>query len=343
MNINSKLINCQSCNSVDETVSNGFVVCTTCGITKDREFVDYKASLSKDGQLKNKQDSIGKSIDFVGSLGSQIGYSSGYMRSSSGKRLKPNIVAKYKRLKTNYHDKARLNGNATHLRTMIAFNKVFNSLELSKDIKYRALFLYWHHVNSGIKITNHILLVSLCLLQSIREAQDRAPIRFSEVVGSFNSFGHRVTNKNILRLARELNVPLSPHRRKPEDYVERIASRFRENSLIERRLSNTYLSSFEYEMLIIVIAKKFLSLLSRKERGGVQPYPFAVSIIYLADRAISKTLNKKPILTQKILANLAKSAEFTIRDHVYRFLGAIYSKYETILVDTCDKQLNKRR
>ncbi len=333
---------CKYCYSSNETISNGYVVCTSCGTTKEREYVDYKASLSKEGIMKNKQDSIGKSIDFIGALGSQIGYSSGYMTNSNKKRLKPSIVAKYKRLKVNYHDKARLNGNATHLRTMIAFNKVFNSLSISKDVKYRALFLYWQHVNSGIRITNHVLLIALCLLQSIREANERAPIRFSEVVNSFNSYGHRVTNKNILRLARELKVPLSPNRRLPKDYIERIASKLRDSDSVKRRLNNEYLSLGEYEMLVIIVSKKFLNLISRKQRGGVQPYPFAVSIIYLADRAISKAIRKKPVLTQQILAKIADSAEFTIRDHVYRFLGNLYTDVEDKLIKTCTDHINKR-
>ncbi|MDH5403863.1 MAG: hypothetical protein OEY49_15305, partial [Candidatus Heimdallarchaeota archaeon] len=76
----------------------------------------------------------------------------------------------------------------------------------------------------------------------------------------------------------------------------------------------------------------FLKYIHRKERGGVQPFPFAVSIVYLADRVICKFYCCKSILTQKTLANIVNSAEFTIRDHVYRFLGDIYKKYEEKLI-----------
>lgn len=339
-NIEKELL-CNYCNSIKEVNSGGYIVCTNCGTTKQREYVDTKASLSREGGFKNKQDSIGKSIDFIGSLGSQIGFSNGYIKGSNGKKLNPNIVLKYRRLKINHHDKARLNGNATHLRTMIAFNRVFNSFNISKDIKHRSLYLYWKQVHSGVKITNHILLIALCFLQAIREAGERAPLRFSEIIGKFNQFGHRVTNKNILKLARELQVPLSPIKRKPEDYIARIASKVREDGEIVSKLQNHFLSSVEYEMLIITVSKKFLSLLSLRMRGGVQPYPFAVSIMYLSDRAIAKTLSKKPLLTQQILARIAKSAEFTIRDHVYRFLGDLYQKYENNLISSCKIQLDK--
>ncbi|MCY3411375.1 MAG: hypothetical protein INQ03_07040 [Candidatus Heimdallarchaeota archaeon] len=341
--ITSTVINCGHCNSSKETVANGFLVCTLCGTIKEKEYVDTKASLSKDGTFSNKQDSIGKSIDFVGSLGSQIGYKSGYLKNSKGKRLGPNIISKYLRLKNNYHDKARLNGNATHLRTMIAFNRVFHSLNISKDIKYRSLFLYWKIVNENDhKITNHILLIALCLLQAVREAKDRAPIRFSEVISSFNRNGHRVTNKNILRLARELNISLSPLRRKPDDYIERISSRISSSPKISSRLKGKGFTQNEYEMMLNHMAKKFLSVLDRKEIGGVQPYPFAVSVIYLSDRAISRTIKKKQTLTQSILADIADSAEFTIRDHVYRFLGKLYSKHEKQLIDACSNLLKAK-
>ena len=76
-------------------------------------------------------------------------------------------------------------------------------------------------------------------------------------------------------------------------------------------------------------------------RGGVQPYPFAVSVMYLSDRAVAKTLRKKPLLTQQILARIAGSAEFTIRDHVYRFLGDLYQQFENDLISTCQSQIEK--
>ncbi len=331
---------CIECGKDTLVTSNGFIVCRTCGTIQDKVYVDYSPILTTNSELI-VQSSIGKNIDFVGALGSTIGRTSGFMREANGKAIQTGIVAKYKRLQHRHQNPARLKGNTTHLRTIIAFNRVFNSLEISNDVKYRSLFLYWKYVNSEYRITNHVLLIALCLLQAIREAGKNAPIRFSDVVNVFAKRGHRVTNKSLLRLAKELNVPLSANRRRAEDYIEKLASTIRNSDLIQIKLKNIGISPHQYEVLLIMISNEFLQKLSRKERGGVQPFPFAVSIIYLSDRTIAKFLKKKQILTQKELALLVNSAEFTIRDHVYRFLGDLYKKYEKFLISVCDAQLKK--
>ncbi|MHA2252616.1 MAG: hypothetical protein ACXAD7_19795 [Candidatus Kariarchaeaceae archaeon] len=333
-------INCSNCASTNEVASNGYIVCTGCGITKEREYVEQRASFYLDNSTNTLQNSIGKNIDFVGALGSHIGYASGYLSGSHGQRLNPKTIMRYQRIIRLHQSRARLEGNATHLRTMIAFTRVFSGIGVSKDIKYRALHLYWKQVNRGIRITNHILLVALCLLQAIREAEKKAPIRFSEVINAFSDNGHRVTNKNILRLARDLGFSLSPIKRKPEDYVERIASQIRNNQEINKKLQSRNLVPEQYESVLIMLSQKFLEKLDRKDRGGVQPYPFSISIMYLADRALAKSMKRKPILTQKLLAKAADSAEFTIRDHVYRFLGSLYKYHESYLISIASNHLD---
>lgn len=324
---------CKNCGSRKDTITGGFVVCTNCGSTKDREYVDHLPVRRSGYEKSYSHNSLGKNLEFVGALGSNIGYSHGILRGNRGQKLNPHIVYKYRRLIRHHHDRARLEGNATHLRTMIAFNRIHSELQLSRDIKQRSLFLYWQIVKEDHKITNHVLLIALCLLQAVREGKSKSPVRFSEVVNTFAKNGHRVTNKNILRLARELNMPLSPNKRSAEDYIERIASNIRWHPDIQSRIDLRPITEGEYELILVKTAKEFLSLLDRKNRGGVQPFPFAVSILYLSDRAYGKAIRRKPILTQKLLAEAANSAEFTIRDHVYRFLGDLYKEHEEVLID----------
>ncbi|MFV2014165.1 MAG: hypothetical protein ACC656_01950, partial [Candidatus Heimdallarchaeota archaeon] len=210
------------------------------------------------------------------------------------------------------------------------------------SIKSRSLHLYWKYVNLNHRITNHILLIALCLLQSVRESNNGAPLRFSEIIAAFADNNHRVTNKNILKLALELGISLAPIRRKPEDYINRIAHQVANYSEVIRRLKKRSIDPNQYEALLIIVSRKLLERIPAKERGGVQPFPFAVSIIYLADRAFNKAEQKKTILTQRILAEAASSAEFTIRDHVYRFLGKLYKKHESYVVKEVQDHLNRR-
>ncbi|MCE7736692.1 MAG: hypothetical protein GPJ54_17555 [Candidatus Heimdallarchaeota archaeon] len=335
--------NCFDCGSQGEISSNGFLVCTSCGRTKERIYVDNSPLYSTNINNERLHNSIGKNINFVGALGSQIGYSSGFLRGSRGKELNFKTVLKYKRLIKQHHQRSFIEGNSTHLRTMIAFTRIITNLGLSPTIKSRSLHLYWKYVSRNHRITNHILLVALCLLQSVRESNNGAPLRFSEIITAFADNNHRVTNKNILRLARELGVPLAPIRRKPEDYVNRIAHQVANYSKVIRRLKKRFIDPDQYEALLIIVSRKLLERIPSKERGGVQPFPFAVSIIYLADRAFNKAEQKKSILTQKILAEAASSAEFTIRDHVYRFLGKLYKSHESFIVEEVQNHLRKRK
>ncbi|MCH8905875.1 MAG: hypothetical protein IH840_02210, partial [Candidatus Heimdallarchaeota archaeon] len=108
-----------------------------------------------------------------------------------------------------------------------------------------------------------------------------------------------------------------------------------------QRLLYRNLSPEQYEAALILLSQSFLQRLDRKERGGVQPFAFAVSVIYLADRSLARSLGRKPILTQRNLAKASGSAEFTIRDHVYRFLGKLYKSKEPELIRIADKHLKK--
>ncbi len=333
---------CNECGKTSEVASKGFVVCIFCGVTKERTYSDTYPVYSNDLRNQKIHNSIGKNVNFVGALGSQIGYSSGFLKGARGNELNFRTVLRYRRLIKHHHQRSFVEGNATHLRTMISFTRIVNFMGLSNNVKSRSLHLYWKYVNYGKKITNHILLVALCLLQSVRETSSNAPVRFSEIISAFSNNNHRVTNKNILRLARELGISLSPLRRKPEDYLNRIANHVVNHIEVKNRLIKRNLSVDQYEAMLIIVSRKILEKLSIKERGGVQPYPFAVSIMYLADRAFNKAVKKKSILTQKLLADSASSAEFTIRDHGYRCLGQLYKNHEAQIMDEVQNHIEKR-
>jgi transcription initiation factor TFIIIB Brf1 subunit/transcription initiation factor TFIIB len=323
---------CDYCNSTNEIYSNGFVVCRDCGTVKEKKFVDHLPVKRDHNNEVVSHNSIGKRIGYVGELGSEIGYNGRISKSIHGKMLNPQTLHKYRRLSKFYHKRSKIDGNATQLRTMVAFNRICNQLGVSTALKQRALFLYWEQVKREIRITNHVLLSALCLLVAVREAKDRAPLRFSEIVSTFSANNHRVTNKNILKLARTLDISLAPVRRTAEDYLERVASAIKWDSTIQKRIQYRPITKEEYELILIKISTKFLEKLDRTDRGGVQPFPFAVSVVYLADRAYAKACERRPILTQKILAHAVNSAEFTIRDHVYRFLGDLYKIHEESMV-----------
>ncbi len=322
---------CDFCGSENLIPFQGFEVCKTCGTTGEKVFETSSFLISENSNSTPTQYiSVGKRLHRTGNLGSEIGYyRSSKFTSKDGALLTPEIAWKFRRLRDNYHNPSKNASSQTHLRTFIIFNKITSQLEIPTTIKERASYLYWKYANKFRgKVTNHVLLIALCLLFSIKENGNKYPIKFQEIVRAFNEAGHRVTNKNILKLALDLGVPLSKTPvRKSEDYIEKLTSQIVRNFEVKQEVVHRYGISIEkYHYLLILISKELLKRISKKERGGVQPFPFAASTLYIADRAISRFFKKVPILTQKKVATITGAKEFTIRDHCYKMLSGIFER-----------------
>jgi transcription initiation factor TFIIIB Brf1 subunit/transcription initiation factor TFIIB len=148
----------------------------------------------------------------------------------------------------------------------------------------------------------------------------------------FKDLGHRVSGKSIVKLAQTLpsELGISLRIRKSEDYLQRIVSSIIERNEVKTRLKELELSEIEYENKLLQFAREILSETNLKTRGGRNPYIFAVSVVYCADRIIGKIRNHRQVLTQKTLANICEVAEYSIRDH-----------HRTVLKDKINQKISK--
>jgi transcription initiation factor TFIIIB Brf1 subunit/transcription initiation factor TFIIB len=327
--INNKQYHCDYCHSKNLTISTGFKVCRDCGTVKDKVYEESSFQYYQKSESSSSQSvSAGKKLTQVGSLGSEIGYYKNYQyHSYNGENLPNNIKYKFLRLEKNYHSPLKIASSQTHLRTFIIFNSICEKLGIQYSTKERTSYLYWKYVNNkDVKLTNHVLLIALCLLYAIREQSDRLPIKFQEIIRAFSEAGHRVTNKNILNLANQIGLNLNKASiRKSEDYIERIANTIIEAPGIENDIYSK-LTLNSYKMLLIKLSNYFLEYLDEHIRGGVQPFGYACAVIYLADRGIARFFKKIPVLTQKKVAKITNSKEYTIRDHCYNSLTKEFNK-----------------
>ncbi len=331
---------CDNCNGSNCFIENtGYIVCKNCGVTNGRIFSDSSYEYHPLKERGGTQGiGPGKRLYRTDSLGSEIGvFRSNFKTQNKGKKVTPGVNKKYFHLSKKYHIPAKNISDQTHLRTFIIFEKVCSKLELSDSIKERTGYLYWKlEKKHKVKITNHVLLIALCLLYAIRESGGKTPIKFQEIIKGFQEMGHRVTNKNIFQLAHKLDIKLNktPIRRS-EDYLERITSIIkRDDDLKTKFKQKRFDFPIEtYQMLLINIGREILNKIPLNERGGVQPFAFAVSVIYMADRIVCRFYKKSPLLTQKITAKVTGAKEFTIRDHCYRILGGRVKKIKLELVD----------
>ena len=310
---------CKYCNG-SLTQTRGEYVCLECGAVNDSILIteNISSQISWDHEM-----SPGKRVHIVDGLGSYIGYhNDGFFQDGKGSSLSSKSQYKFRKLKRRYNLRIKIGNQETDYRSLMCLNRVSSFLNISDNVKKRAAYLYKIVTNAEKsekipKISNHIVLVALCLMVAIRESTSNAPIRLSEIINIFKDLGHRVSGKSLVKLAQDLpsELGVSLKIRKSEDYLRRIVSSIIENDEIICRLENSNVNIEEYEQRLLQLSNDILREMDLRARGGRNPYIFAVSVVYCADRVLGKLANHRQILTQKTLADICTVAEYSIRDH----------------------------
>jgi transcription initiation factor TFIIIB Brf1 subunit/transcription initiation factor TFIIB len=101
--------------------------------------------------------------------------------------------------------------------------------------------------------------------------------------------------------------------RRSEDYLIRMISMISNSDLIKAKLSHQITESYWHKLHLKAL--ELLNKIPHVERGGRNPYVFAASIIYAAERSLAYEENRRPLLTQKEVASILEVAEYSIRDH----------------------------
>ncbi|MHA1381757.1 MAG: TFIIB-type zinc ribbon-containing protein [Candidatus Helarchaeota archaeon] len=323
---------CEHCDIVLD-FSRGEYICTNCGLVISQHYVapTYKMNPIGDDKLNNTGRyyiSLGERLHMIDGLGSFIDYEhSNFFTDSQGIPLSAKYQALFKRLK--YYDlRARIAKKETDYRALKTLNNAIQKLNLSTQIRDRAAYFYHKIIKDKkkSKITNHILLIALCLLLSIREYKENAPVTIQELAKTFRTLGHRVSERSIIQLSlkiRPIFKELFTNKiRRSEEYLLRIISNVMKYEKIISRLKYYNIDSSKYERDLINKTRYILKNICIKMRGGRNPYIFAVASVYAADQLISFKQKIHSALTQKLLSEATNCAEYSIRDH---WRGLLYN------------------
>ena len=301
--------------------SRGTNVCVVCGLVYGQTIVSSSFSNSLDSTRVGTQSTYPSNITSpIPSLGSHISYYNQYnLKDSTGRDLDSEKQIQFRKFKKVYTPWGTYSGNETHKRTLRIFSEVCFKLGVRREIQDVAIFQYKKLSDEfGKKITNHVLLVALCLVIAVRRMGHKAPFSLSEIVKAFKENGNRVSGKTLLRLAQKLGITFQATlSRKSEDYIFRITSLICNDSTIQRKLAKLRISPEKYEALLQRSALTCLGYLGNDARGGRRPYTFATSLLYCIDHEIASLHTYKPILSQASAAKVSNVAEYTIRDHVH--------------------------
>jgi transcription initiation factor TFIIIB Brf1 subunit/transcription initiation factor TFIIB len=315
-------------------IQNREKVCGNCGLVIDKIFKESSYSFKKDNKennLSKQYVALGNRTDFVGGLGSFIGYEkSRYFKDKSGNLLSPNEQRLYRRLKKNYSKFLRIKNHETEYRIFNILNKISVYLDLNKNIRNNAAYYYKKIIKSEDDIINNISLIAFCIFLAARKENHNAPININEISNAFQKFGHRVNPRLILRdglkYKKYLDIKTKPH--KSEDYLNRLINQIVNHKNLSKRLikKGVSWSKKEFQIHLIKMSIKILKNLSMMKRAGRNPFILSGAVIYLADKLLAKKYEHKAVLTQKLISEATEIAEYSIRDHYVNLLKPIFVK-----------------
>ncbi len=310
-------------------ITNGEYVCSACGLVLARQVVSSPYQMYKEDSSSSSHSkayvALGKKSIMVGGLGSFIDYqASRYFYDRGGRPLNPQNQRLFRRLKFDYNLRLRIAKRETTYRALRSLSRVADFLSLQDSVKDRAAY-YYQKMDKKLDnadITSHLTLVAYGLMLAVRESKENAPITLQEIADAFQKLGHRVTSRSIIRQALSVKKKLSlaPTKRKSEDYLQRIVSHTINHPTIRLRLRRKGLSIQEYQAQLVKYANQLFSRISISERGGRNPFIFAVAVVYSSDLLIAKMAKRRPILTQRLISKATNAAEYSVRDHYAKLL-----------------------
>ncbi len=322
---------CPECKG--EIIKSSFeITCKSCGLVLGA-VLEHNSYIFDDKIIKpnfNKQYvALGDRTDFIGSLGTFIGYeNSKYLRDKSGKLLPPEEQKLYRRLKKNYSHLIRIKNHETEYRVLNVLSELSLYLNLNKNIRNMAAYYYKKIIKNEKKVINNISLIAFCIFYAARKENHNAPISIKEISEAFQKYGHRVNARLILRDALKYKHHLSnnsiPHM--SEHYIIRLVSDVINYNGLEKRLEKkgSTMSKKDYQMNLIKKCQEILKSLPMSLRGGRNPFIMAGGTLYTADVLLAKEFNHKPILTQKFISESTKIAEYSIRDHYIKLFKPVF-------------------
>jgi len=316
---------CEECGG-DIVFSGGEHVCSLCGLVYDLEFdkpnyIINRENPSGGSSLCNLYVSPGERLHLVDGLGSYIDYPQvSYFHDKAGEPLSPRTQNLFSRLKWHYDKRERLSGHETEYRALCSLKRVVEILNLGDSVRDYAAYLYRKAVrnSNGKRHSTSLVLMALCLFLAVRETYKTKPSRMSEIINAFNKIGHRVSTQSIIHASLNYSdlIGVRVSGRRSEDYLTAIFQKMLSSEELKARLRREgRYDIVQYCNLILKTSLELLKKIGNNERGGRNPYVFAVSTIYAADQKIATEEENRPVLTQGLIARIAGVAEYSVREH----------------------------
>ena len=285
-------------------VSNGFVVCTECGLALQRELRNSTYTMGRSQKRPTQQYVGGASHMLAGCEGSYIGSRASLL--SEG--LKPTALRRAAHLRTVQIRYTRTNAITRHIRILRELFHIGGVLDIPQQVLARTAAILkkalprWSY--------NGYVLTIAALVQALREFH--MPIRETEVTAVFSDRGHRVSCGQINKARRYLweklelkHLPLSPIH-----FLPKVVTALQSDSSLLERLSKKEIDPVRFFQKLERSARYQLQQLQFRDKGGRHPFILAASCCYAIARQGHGT-----VLTQSITGIACGAEPHSIRDH----------------------------
>jgi transcription initiation factor TFIIIB Brf1 subunit/transcription initiation factor TFIIB len=160
------------------------------------------------------------------------------------------------------------------------------------------------------------------------------PLTLSEIADLYKELGHRVDNRNIAWALIHTRKMMQRHvtlNERIQVYIDRITSQLYINTSMRIKIRrvirgmdlNTYIQSIRKKALEI------LNSLSLNVYQSKNPYIIAASLIYIAEKIVSKELKTRSLFSHRILSTITGLSDYSIRDNAQNILSYLGIKINT--------------
>ena len=264
-----------------------------------RNYLSYEVPFLEEGfnDILNYPITSNQSIN---ELGSYISFKNSTMDQRLKKIQNVYIMSSNKFLKAKH-----ILLDACHILNLPKFS-INYSMEICKKI--------FQKINISISALPNI--VGIALYISSQENIYSRPLTFKEISIALRKLGHRVSFKSLSKTYRKTQyfIKIKNKIRKSEDYIQPLIDKIVRSEKIKEKIESRW-DLLNYIQKLKETSNDILKIFDSKARGGRSPYVFAVSSLYVAEHYMSKKEGKKPCFTQKILAEIAGVAEYSIREN----------------------------
>jgi len=323
---------CEECGE-SLIIVDGECVCKECGLVCEEKSEEH-SSYAYVGPIKCSTThqkacgAPGERLHIVDGVGSYIDYPNAfYFHDIGGAPLPPRAQQFYSRLKRVYDKRARFSGHEADYRALCSLNRVAEILHLTINIRDRAAYLYKKSMSIQLKerYFTSPAIMAYCVLVATREDDKAYPVTIQEVADAFRRIGHNVSPQKIVKvgLCYKAILGVKLKIRRSEGFIDRILQKVISSKIINELLNNSEVNVNRFEREIYATSIKLLKKIDNSSRGGRSPYVLAASTIYAAEKLLAENDRRKPVLTQKLLAEVTGIAEYSIREHYCLILKKI--------------------